>query len=101
MGPILLFHSCVVIFAVSARAREANRRLSFAEVMHQVPVEELAPVIGVEAQDGEGQTGFDLSDARGHRRLASVGSASRLTPLGLPIGGSNAPEKFPRHTLPA
>src|ERR1700686_1344463 len=99
MGPILLFHSCVVIFAVSARAREANRRLSFAEVMHQVPVEELAPVIGVEAQDGEGQTGFDLSDARAPRRLAWVGYGSRLSPLGMHIGGSNPPAEFPRHTL--
>src|SRR6266478_8678861 len=99
MGPVLLFHARVVIFVVGARAGEAN--LPFAEVIHQVPVEELAPVIGVKAQDWESQTGFDLSDARCYRRLAAVGHRPRLGPLGMDIGGGNAPAEFPRHALSA
>ena len=75
--------------------------LSFAEVIHQMPVEELASVIGVEAQDGERQGRFDLSDALGHRRLAPVGHRPRLGPLGMHIGGGNAPAKFSRHALAA
>src|SRR6266540_3694252 len=55
MGPVLLFHPRVVILSIGARAGEADRDTAFAKVVHQMPVEELATVVGIEAQDGEGQ----------------------------------------------
>ncbi len=101
MGLILLFHSGVVIFSVSSRAGEADGLLSFAEVMHQMPVEELASVIGIKAQDEEGQGRFDLRDALRYCGQAPVGNGARLSPLGVHIGGGDAPAKFPRHALSA
>src|SRR5881396_2504860 len=69
MSPVLLFHSRVVVLSVGARTGEADRDTAFAKVIHQVPVEELAAIIGVEAQDGERQGRFDLSNTLRHCRL--------------------------------
>ena len=66
-----------------------------------MPVEELASVIGIKAQDGEGQGRFDLRDAFRYCGQASVGNGARLSPLGVHIGGGDAPAKFPRHALSA
>ena len=101
MGPVLLFHPGVVVFAIRARAGEADRGGPLAEVSEQMPVEELVSVIGIEAQDGERQLCFDLGDARGHRGLASVRHGASLGPLGMDIGHGEAPAKLSRHALAA
>jgi hypothetical protein len=66
-----------------------------------MPVEELAAIVGVEVQDREGQTGFDLGDAHGYHSLAAIRHRTRLSPLGVHVGNSNAPAKLSGHALTA
>ena len=101
MGPILLLYSRVVVFSVGTRAGEADWLLSFAEVIHEVPVEEIAAVIGVKEQDREGQRRLDLRDELCYCGQAKVRHRARFSPLSVHIGGGNAPAKFPRHALRA
>jgi len=66
-----------------------------------MPVEELAAVIAVKAQDRKRQRRFDLGDALLHRVLAAIAHRPALGPLGVDIGEGDAPAKLSRHRLPA
>lgn len=81
IGPVFLFHPRVLVLVIGARAGEAERGQPFPEVVHQRPVEELAAIIGVEAQEDKGQARFDLRDALRHGGLPAVGHCTGLGPL--------------------
>src|SRR6516164_430194 len=101
VSPIFLLHTRVVVLAISARASEAHRGEPFVEVIKQMPVEELAAIIGVEAQYGEGQRGFHLCDACEHFILASIPNRAALGPLAMHSSGGDGPAKPSRHRLAA
>ncbi|MGA7213765.1 MAG: hypothetical protein WBX20_06110, partial [Terrimicrobiaceae bacterium] len=58
-----LIDARVVIFAIGSRAGEAHRVSAACEMVKQMPIEKLAPVIGIETQDGKGQRRLDFGDA--------------------------------------
>ena len=62
MGPVFLFDMGVVFFVVSAAAGELDGFFSLGEVAEEVVVEEFGSVIGVEAEEGEGERFFDMVD---------------------------------------
>src|SRR5437762_13519871 len=101
MGPVFLLHVRIVVLSIGTRAGESYRFDSLAEVMEQMPVEKLASVIGVETQDGERQSGFDLGNLSNDGKLAAVRDCSRLGPLGMHIGGGNSPAKLSGHGFSA
>jgi hypothetical protein len=66
-----------------------------------MPVEKLAPVVGIKTQDRKGQRRLDLGDALGHGVLAAIEHRAGLRPLGMHIGRCQAPAKLSGHTFSA
>ncbi len=62
VGPVFLFDMSVVVFVVGARARKLDRVFSLCEMFEEVIIEELAAVVTIKAESGEGQRDFDLFD---------------------------------------
>ncbi len=91
--PVLLLDVPVVVFVVGARPCEADCFWPLLEVAHQMPVEELAAVIAVEAFDGEGQRGFHF--ARGfHDAVRSfVPHGAQARPAAVDVGVGHAPDE--------
>ena len=58
MRPVFLLHMAVVVFLVGAGPGEPDHFLAFLKIAQQMPVQELAPVVGVEAQQFKWQRGF-------------------------------------------
>ena len=93
MNPVLLFNIGVVIFMIGAGSRELDGRLAIAEIMPKVMIEEFAAVIDVEAQDGERQMGFHVSDRLGNVGIAFIPDGAGFGPLAKNISHSNAPDE--------
>ena len=66
-----------------------------------MPVEELAPVVAVEPENGKSQRRLDLRNPLPHSVLALVPKRPRLRPLGVHVRHRQAPAEVPRHRLPA
>ena len=64
-----------------------------------MPVEKLAPVVGIKTQDRKGKGRLDLGDAFCHFVLAAIEHRAGLRPLGMHIGRCQAPAKLSRHAL--
>ena len=65
-----------------------------------MPVEKLAPVVGIKTQDCKGQHRLDLGDALCHGVLATIEHRAGFRPLGMNIG-CQAPTKLSGHALSA
>jgi hypothetical protein len=52
----------VVIFVVGPRASELDGALSLCKMPQEVIIEELAAIVAIKAEQGEGQRFFDLFD---------------------------------------
>jgi hypothetical protein len=66
-----------------------------------MPVEKLAPIVGIKTQDRKGQRRLDLGDALCHVILAAIEHRAGLRPLRIHIGRCQTPAKISGHTLPA
>ena len=62
MSPVFLFDMSVVIFVVGTRACKLDGVFSLCKMFEEVMIEEFRSIIGVEAQQGEGQRCFDVFD---------------------------------------
>lgn len=56
----------VIVFPVLSGARPANGLGALVQVAQQVMVQELRPVVGIEAEDAKSQMTFDILDLLRH-----------------------------------
>ncbi len=54
MGPVFLFDMGVIIFVVSSGASKLDGVFSLCEMFMEVIIEELAAIVAIEAEQGEG-----------------------------------------------
>ena len=62
MGPVFLFDVGVVVFVIGSASGELDGSFSLGKVSLEVIVEELASIIAIEAEYGEGEGFFDVFD---------------------------------------
>ena len=66
-----------------------------------MPVDKLAAVIAIKAQDRERQRRFHLCDACEHLFSRAIPYRSTLGPLRMHVRGGHRPAKLSRHRFPA
>src|SRR5262245_34139707 len=71
------------------------------KVGKQMPVNKLAAVIGIKAQDRERQCRFYLCETCEHLWLGAIPYCAALGPLRVHVGGGYCPAKLSRHRLAA
>ena len=54
VGPVFLFDMSVVVFVVGSRASKLDRVFPLCEMSEEVIIEELATVVTIKAEQGEG-----------------------------------------------
>ncbi len=54
VGPVFLFDMSVVVFVVGPRASKLDRALSLCKMPQEVIIEELAAIVAIKAEQGEG-----------------------------------------------
>jgi len=60
MGPVFLFDVSVVVFVVGSGASKLDGVFSLCKMPQEMIIEELAAIVAIEAEQGEGQRFFDL-----------------------------------------
>ncbi len=55
MSPVFLFYVSIVIFVVGSRASKLDGAFSLCKVFQEVVIQEFGSVVGIEAEEGEGQ----------------------------------------------
>ena len=81
-GVIFLLHIAVIILLVRAAARELDSCDFLFPEPHQMRIEELRPIIGMQLFDRKGQPLEHLIEGRFHRLLPSSQEHHALTPAG-------------------
>ena len=62
MSPVFLFDMGVIIFVIGTATGKVDRAISLGEVFEEVIIEEFAAIVAIKAQQGEGQSLFNLFD---------------------------------------
>ena len=62
MSPVFLFDMSVVIFVVGSRASKLDGLFSLCEMFEEVIIEELAAIVAIKTEQGEGERFFDVFD---------------------------------------
>ena len=101
MGPVLLFDMGVVVLSIGSGSSELDGVASVLEVPDQVPLEELAPVVAVEAEDAKGERGFDGDDLLQNPGLSLAPDRPLLGPSGGEVGEIEAEDELPGHGVAA
>lgn len=101
MSPVFLFDVGIVIFSVGARAGEPDGASTILEELDEMPVEELGPVVTIEAQQWEGQRDFDVLDLLRDSGLPSAPDSALLGPLAGNIDGIEGRDEFSGHRVAA
>src|SRR5690606_31184710 len=68
MTPVFLFHMSMVVLFVGSGPGEADRAWPLLKIAYQVPVEELAAIVAIEAQQIERQGGLDFTGGLNNAR---------------------------------
>jgi hypothetical protein len=89
VGPVFLFDMSVVVFVVGTGASELDGVFSICEMFEEVIVEELAAIVAIEAEQGEGQRVFDLFDLLQDIRFAFSPYSSLFRPAGGNVNAVN------------
>ena len=87
MGPVFLFDVGVVFLVVGAAAGKLNGFFSLGEVTEEVVVEEFGSVVGVEAEQRERESLFDIADLFEDAGFAFAPGGSLFSPAGGDIDG--------------
>ena len=95
MGPVFLFDMSVIVFVISSGASKLDGGFSLCEVFEEVIIEELAAIVAIKAEQGEGQRFFDLFDLFEHVGFAFSPDGSLFTPAG---GNVNAVDGIGEHS---
>ena len=93
MSPVLLFNIGVVVFMIWTGTGKLDGGLAIAEIAPEVVIEELAAIIDMEAQNREGQMGFDICNSLGDVGVAFVPDGACFRPLAENISQGNAPDE--------
>jgi len=80
VGPVFLFDMSVVIFVVGPRASKLNGAFSLCKMFEEVIIEKLAAIVAIEAEQGEGQSLFDLFDLFEGIRFSFAPDGSLFSP---------------------
>jgi len=93
--PVLLFDMGVIIFVVSTATGKIDGTFSSAKMSEEVIIEELATVVAIEAEQGEGQSLFDLFDLFEGTRFSFAPDSSLFGPAGGNIDAINGIGEHP------
>ena len=93
MRPVFLFHISVFVFVIGAGAGELDRRLAIVEIAPEVMIKEFAAIIDMEAQNGERQLSFDVSNSLRNGGIAFIPDSACFRPLAENIRQSKAPNE--------
>ena len=78
-GPVAVFDEAVIVLVPGATAGKPSSREPFPVETHEMGVEELAAVIGVDFQNREGQTEIAARESILHSPIAAAQDGSHLT----------------------
>ncbi len=95
--PVLLFDMGVVILVIGPRARDLHGALAVLEVVDQMPVQELAAIITIEAPQQEGQSRLDGDELSQDVGLAFAPDRALLRPAGGEIGRVDGVDELAAH----
>ena len=98
MRPVFLLHMAVVVFLVGAGPGEPDHFLAFLKIAQQMPVQELAPVVGVEAQQFKWQRGFHGSGGFHNAVRTFVPYRPVAGPSAQDVAIGHAPDEVPFQT---
>lgn len=98
--PVLLLHGRVVVLLVWPAAGELHRLFPLLAPVEQVLVDEFAPVVAVQPQEREGQSGFDVLEPFERVGLAAISDRARLHPGGADVDRVELPDQIPVEPLP-
>jgi len=101
MGPVLLLDMRVVILLIWLGSSELNRMFPILEVSDQMPLEEFAAVVAIEAKDGEWQGGFDRDDLLQYRAFSFSPDSPLFSPSCGDVGDIEAEDELSGHGLAA
>ncbi len=101
MGPVFLFDVSIVIFVVSSGASKLDGGFPLGEMSEQVVIEELAAIVAIKAEQGEGQSVFDVFDLLEDVGFSFSPDGSLFGPAGGNIDTVNAVDEHPGQGLAA
>src|SRR4030042_4435734 len=100
VGPVLLLNVGVIVLMIGPSSGELHGLISLVKVPHQMPIQELRPVIAIKPKQRERQGVFDILDLLEDLGFAFAPDRSLFCPAGNNIHGIYGVDEITQESLP-